>query len=151
LPKLELSIPVAVACSPEEAFDYFADHRHVAQVLIGVSKWEPIGAQTQGEGARYEVEMQAMGVPLRSVLRLNRWRRPHEIGWVSESGLIKQDGDFTFTKTAHGVRIVLRISYVPPASVVGAAVAKQIDGFVRRRLANAMERIRETLERRSER
>jgi uncharacterized membrane protein len=149
LPKLELSIPVVAACSPEEAFDYFADHRHVAQMLEGVSKWEPIGDQSQGEGARYEVEMVAMGVPLASVLRIDRWRRPHEIGWVSESGLIEQQGGFTFSRVAKGVRIVLHISYVPPASVIGAAVASRIDGFVRKRLANAMERIRETLERRS--
>ena len=138
-----------MACSPEEAFDYFADHRHVAQVLEGVSKWEPIGDQTQGEGARYEVEMLAMGVPLTSVLRIDRWRRPYEIGWLSESGLIQQDGGFVFTRVSKGVRIVLNISYVPPASVVGAAVASRVDGFVRKRLANAMERIRETLERRA--
>jgi uncharacterized membrane protein len=149
LPKLELSIAVVAACSPEDAFDYFADHRHVAQMLEGVSKWEPIGDQTQGEGARYEVEMVAMGVPLTTVLRIDRWRRPHEIGWVSESGLIQQEGGFAFSRVAKGVRIVLNISYVPPASVIGAAVASRIDGFVRKRLSNAMERIRETLERRS--
>jgi uncharacterized membrane protein len=150
LPKLELSIPVVVACTPEEAFDYFADYRHVAQVLEGVSRWDPIGAQTEGVGARYEVEMSALGVPLRSVLRLHRWRRPQAIGWISESGLIKQEGGFTFTPVGEGVRIVLRIEYEPPASVVGAAIASRLDGFVRRRLANALERIRETLERRSQ-
>jgi hypothetical protein len=149
LPKLELTVPVSVACSPERAFDYFADHRHVAQVLEGVSRWEPIGTQTEGIGARYAVEMQALGVPLSSVLRLNRWRRPHEIGWISESGVIKQEGGFTFTATPKGVRIVLHIAYTPPASQLGAAVARRLDGFVRRRLAVAMERIRESLERSS--
>ena len=44
---------------------------------------------------------------------------------------------------------MLKIQYVPPASVIGAAIASRIDGFMRKRLANAMERIRETLERRS--
>jgi len=146
LPKLELSVPVTVATTPERAFDYFADHRHVAHVLEGVSRWEPLGDQTQGVGARYSVQMQALGVPLRSVLRLNRWRRPHAIGWVSESGLIKQEGGFTFVRMARGVRIVLHITYEPPASFLGAAVARRLDGFVRRRLAAAMERIRTTLE-----
>jgi len=139
-------VPVTVATTPERAFDYFADHRHVAHVLDGVSRWEPIGDQTQGVGARYAVEMQALGLPLRSVLRLNRWRRPHAIGWVSESGLIKQEGGFTFVRMARGVRIVLHITYQPPASFLGAAVARRLDGFVRRRLAAAMERIRTTLE-----
>jgi polyketide cyclase/dehydrase/lipid transport protein len=146
LPKLELSEPVTVECTPERAFDFFADYRHVAEVLEGVSRWEPIGAQTQGVGARYSVEMQALGFPLRSVLRLDRWRRPHEIGWISESGLIKQRGGFTFTRIAGGVRITLQITYEPPASFLGAAVANTLDGFVRRRLRSAMERIRTTLE-----
>jgi len=146
LPKLELSVSITVGASPEKAFDYFADHRHVAQVLQGVSRWDPVGTQTQGVGARYAVEMSALGFPLRSVLRLDRWRRPHEIGWVSETGLIKQRGSFTFTGiAAGGTRIVLRIDYTPPASLLGAAVARRLDGFVRRRLAAAMGRIRDRL------
>ena len=116
-------------------------------MLQGVTRWDPIGAQTQGIGARYRVELSALGFPLRSILRLDRWRRPHEIGWVSESGLIKQRGSFTFTETAAGgTRIVLKIEYTPPASLLGAAVAGRLDGLVRRRLAAAMDRIRDRLQ-----
>jgi Polyketide cyclase / dehydrase and lipid transport len=147
LPKLELSVPITVACTPERAFDWFADYHHVAHVLEGVSRWEPIGEQTQGVGARYAVELRALGFPLRSVLRLNRWRRPHATGWESESGLVKQEGGFTFVRLAKGVRIVLHITYEPPASFVGAAVARRLDGLIRRRLVVAMERVRATLER----
>jgi uncharacterized membrane protein len=146
MPKLEFSAAVVVHASPEHAFDYFADYRHVAKVLDGVTMWEPIGSTTAGIGARYNVEMMAMGIPLRNVLRLNRWRRPHEIGWVSESGLIKQEGGFTFTKAPEGVRVELRIAYVPPASFVGALVSKRLDWVVKQRLQRALEHIRETLE-----
>jgi uncharacterized membrane protein len=142
----EFSADVIVKCSPERAFDYFADHEHVAAVLDGVTKWEPIGKKAEGVGARYEVEMVALGFPLKSVLRLNRWRRPHEIGWVSEKGLVMQEGGFTFTKVKSGVHIVLRIAYTPPGAILGAAVAGQLDGVVRRRLQTALERIREVLE-----
>lgn len=142
----EFSADVTVQCPPERAFDYFADYRHVAAVLEGVTNWEPIGAKTEGTGARYEVEMVALGFPLKSVLRLNRWRRPHEIGWVSEKGLIKQEGGFTFTKVKGGVHIVLRIAYTPPGAMLGAVVAGRLDGMVRGRLQAALERIREVLE-----
>ncbi|HET7338082.1 MAG TPA: SRPBCC family protein, partial [Candidatus Dormibacteraeota bacterium] len=128
--KLEFSAAVSVKTTPERAFDYFADHRHVAEVLEGVSRWDPIGDQTTGVGARYKVEMTAFGIPLKNVLRLSSWRRPHEIAWVSESGLIKQEGGFRFRKIVGGVRIELRIAYQPPASVIGAAVARQMDGLV---------------------
>jgi uncharacterized membrane protein len=144
--QLEFSAEVTIKCSPERAFDYFADHRHVAAVLDGISKWEPIGEKSQGVGARYEVEMVALGFPLKSTLRLDRWRRPHEIGWVSESGLIKQEGGFTFTKVKGGVNIVLRIAYTPPAAMLGAAIAGRMDWLVKGRLQTALERIREVLE-----
>src|SRR5882672_8677044 len=132
--------------TPERAFDYFADHTHVAEVLEGISRWEPIGARTEGIGARYRVEMRALGLPLQNVLRLNRWRRPQEIGWISESGLITQEGGFTFHEVPQGVRIELRIAYEPPASVLGAAVARRLDFLVRRRLEQALDRIRQQLE-----
>ena len=142
----EFSAAVSIQCEPQRAFDYFADHRHVAAVLEGISEWKPIGPKVQGVGARYEVQMVALGFPLKSVLRLNRWRRPHEIGWVSESGLIKQEGGFKFTQVKGGVHIDLRIAYTPPAAMLGAAVAGRLDWVVRRRLQSALERIRETLE-----
>ena len=144
--RLEFSVDVLVECPPERAFDYFADYRHVAAVLDGVKRWEPIGTKTRGVGARYNVEMVALGLPLESVLRLDRWQRPGEIGWISESGLIKQEGRFTFTEVPKGVHIVLSIAYTPPASILGAAVAGRLDRVVRRHLQSALERIRETLE-----
>jgi uncharacterized membrane protein len=143
----EFSAAVTIKCSPERAFDYFADHRHVAAVLEGISEWKPIGLKVQGVGARYEVEMVALGFPLKSVLRINRWRRPHEIGWVSESGLIKQEGGFKFTEVKGGVHIDLRIAYTPPMAMLGAAVAGRLDWVVRRRLQSALEHIRGVLER----
>jgi uncharacterized membrane protein len=144
--RFEFKSAVTVKSSPERAFDYFADYHHVAAVLDGVSKWEPVGTKTRGAGARYNVELVAFGLPLRSVLKLNVWKRPEEIGWVSESGLIKQDGGFTFEKTPAGVRIELRIAYEPPASFFGAALARPLDRMVRERLKKAMERIRDRLE-----
>ena len=144
--RVEFASEVTVKCTPERAFDYFADTRPVAAVLEGVRRWEPIGAQASGLGARYNVEMTALGFPLKSVLRLNRWRRPHEIGWVSETGLIKQEGGFAFRKVPGGVHIELRIAYQPPASFLGAAIASRLDWTVKRRLKVALERIRDKLE-----
>jgi uncharacterized membrane protein len=144
--KLEFSAAVVIHTTPERAFDYFADYHHVAKVLDGISRWEPIGSRSTGMGARYRVEMVAIGFPLQNELRLNRWRRPHEIGWVSESGLIKQEGGFAFAKVPEGVRVELRIAYTPPMSVVGALVAKRLDWIVRHRLQGALERIRDVLE-----
>ena len=144
--ELEFSAGVDVRTTPERAFDYFADYRHVAPVLDGVTRWEPIGAKSRGVGARYDVEMVQFGIPVRTVLRLNRWRRPHSIGWISESGPIQQEGAFAFKPIDGGVRIELRIAYRPPASFIGAAVAHRFDSAVRGRLQKALARIKDVLE-----
>lgn len=145
--RLEFGAAVTARSTPERAFEYFADYHHVAQVLEGVTRWEPAGGgRTQGVGARYRVEMQVLGFPLRTVLRLDRWRPPEEIGWISESGLIKQEGRFRFTPVEAGVRIDLRIAYEPPAPVIGTAIARRLDPMIRARLQHALERIRDVLE-----
>src|SRR5207237_8650935 len=100
--KLEFSAAVTAKASPERAFDYFADHRHVAEVLEGVSRWEPIGGKTRRAGARYRVEMRALRLPLENVLRLNRWRRPRQLSWIPESGLIQREGGFTLREPPPG-------------------------------------------------
>ena len=144
--RLEFGAAVTAKTTPERAFEYFADYHHVAQVLEGVTRWEPVGGRTRGIGARYRVELTALGLPLRNVLRIDRWRPPEEIGWVSESGLVKQEGRFHFGRVTDGVRIELRIAYEPPASVIGTAVARRLDPMVRARLQHALERIRDLLE-----
>jgi len=144
--RLEFASSIDVKTTPERAFDYFADYRHVPQVLEGVSRWQPIGSRSRGLGARFDVEMVTLGVPLKNVLRLNRWRRPEVIGWESESGLIKQEGEFRLRAIPDGVRIELRIAYEPPGAVLGAAVARRMDSTVRRRLDGALKRIRAALE-----
>ena len=144
--RLEFGAAVTVKTTPDRAFDYFADYHHVAEVLDGVRRWEPVGARTKGVGARYRVEMKALGLPLRNILRIDRWRKPDEIGWVSESGLIKQEGRFHFRRAGDGVRIELRIAYEPPAAFIGSAIASRLDPMVRARLQRALERIRDLLE-----
>jgi hypothetical protein len=145
--RLEFGAAVTARTTPERAFEYFADYHHVAQVVEGVTRWEPVGGRTRGVGARYRVEMRALGLPLRNVLRLDRWRPPEEIGWISDSGLVKQEGRFRFTRVEAGeVKIELRIAYEPPASVIGTAIARRLDPMVRARLQHALERIRDVLE-----
>ena len=39
--RLEFASSIDVKTTPERAFDYFADYRHVPQVLEGVSHWIP--------------------------------------------------------------------------------------------------------------
>ena len=138
-----------IARSPADVFAWVADHRNVPAVLEGVDRWEPLGDRTTGAGARFDVSMRALGLPLESVLVLDTWDEPRAIGWRSESGLIAQVGGWRFEPRPAGTEVVLTIGYEPPGGVLGGLVAGRVDGVVRERLRRALERMRAVLEARA--
>jgi ribosome-associated toxin RatA of RatAB toxin-antitoxin module len=144
------SAEIVVACPPGAVFDWVADYRHVAEVLEGVSRWEPLQGEARGRGARFDVAMSALGLPLESVLVLDQWEEPRRIGWRSESGLIEQSGRWEFEPSGDGTRVSLSIGYVPPFGVVGRLVAGEVDALVRARLQRALEKMKRVLERDSD-
>lgn len=134
-----------IAALPEDVFDFMADYRNVRRALDGVTRWQPRGRAT-GLGARFDVEMTVVGLPLSGVLVLDRWDRPREIGWKSESGMVRQRGGWRFTPGAGGTEVQLLISYEPPGGALGNLAAGPLGGIVRRRLERALERTAELLE-----
>src|SRR5438128_2376129 len=133
------SAGIAIARPPQAVFDWVADYRHVAEVLEGVDRWEPLQQQTRGLGARFDVSISVLGFPLENVLVLDRWEEPRCIGWRSEGGLIRQTGRWDFRPCTEGTMVSLSIGYLPPLGLVGQLVAGEVDSLVRGRLRQALE------------
>lgn len=127
-------------------FAWVGDHRNVPRVLEGITRWEPLGDRDRGRGARFDVAMSVLGLPLTNVLVLDDWDEPWSIGWRSESGLIPQTGRWRFQPTPEGTEVTLSISYRPPAGVVGAMLAGQVEGLVQGRLQAALAKMKDLLE-----
>ncbi|HXM57500.1 MAG TPA: SRPBCC family protein [Candidatus Dormibacteraeota bacterium] len=140
------SASTVIARDPADVFAWVADHRHASTVLDGVERWEPLGAATRGVGARFDVSMRALGLPLENVLVLDRWEEPRAIGWRSESGPVAQSGGWRFEPRREGTEVTLTIAYEPPGGLVGGLVAGRVDGLVRGRLEAALRRMKTALE-----
>lgn len=139
------SAEVHIDRPPQAVFEWVADHRNVPSVLEGIGRWQPLGRAT-GEGARFDVEMRALGVPLENVLVLDSWRPPRGLSWRSESGPIAQRGGWRFQAKEGGTDVRLEIAYQPPGGALGGLLAGAVDSTVRRRLERALERMKEILE-----
>jgi uncharacterized membrane protein len=135
-----------IARPPEMVFEWVADHRNAPRVLEGVTRWRPLTDQVRGQGARFEVEMRALGLPLANVLEIDRWAPPRSIGWRSLEGPIEQAGCWRFAPVSGGTEVTLTIDYRPPGGVLGAALMARLDGLVRGRLERGLERMRLALE-----
>jgi uncharacterized membrane protein len=142
----EFSAKTFINSSIDDVFDFVADYRNVPSVLDGVKRWEPITSHSKGVGATYRVEMSALGIPMADTLKLDLWERPHAIGWHSVGGIMPQLGRWRFTARDGGVDVELRIRYAPPAGIIGDALARPLDGTVRRRLERAVARMKQAIE-----
>jgi ribosome-associated toxin RatA of RatAB toxin-antitoxin module len=132
--------------TPKAAFEWISDFRNVPKVLDGVTRWEPLTRQTSGPGARFDVEMRTLGVPLTSELEVVVWDPPRRLGWSSRGGLIKQEGAWTIVKRREEVLVTLRIEYEPPAAALGNLLAGPVESLARQRLQRALQRMAEELE-----
>jgi len=140
------SARTVIARPPPEVFAWVADPAHVAVVLEGVERWEPLDDRATGLGARFDVSMRALGFPLEGVLVLDRWDEPRAIGWRSESGLVAQSGGWRFEPRGDSTEVTLTIGYEPPGGALGGLLAARVDGAVRERLRRALERMRDRME-----
>ena len=115
--------------------------------MAGISEWRPIGKQAEGVGARYQVALGGLPIPLRTRLLIVEWKRPEAIGWATESGPVTNQGRWTFGAEEEGTEVELAVTYRPPAGALGNIVASGIEGIVRDRIVAALDRMKEDLER----
>jgi uncharacterized membrane protein len=127
-------------------FDWVADYRNVPRVMEGISEWRPIGEQAEGVGARYQVELGKLPIPLRARLVIVEWKRPQAIAWATESSPVDNRGRWTFEPRKRGTEVELAVNYQPPAGGLGNIVAMGIEGMVRNRIGAALDRMKEQLE-----
>jgi uncharacterized membrane protein len=124
-----------------------ADYRNVPRVMAGISVWRPIGKQSEGVGARYQVELGELPIPVRARLMIVEWKRPEAIAWATESSPVTNQGRWTFADEDGGTEVELAVTYQPPAGGLGNIVASGIEGIVRGRIVAALDRMKEELER----
>jgi uncharacterized membrane protein len=115
--------------------------------MAGISDWRPLGEQAEGVGARYQVELGELPIPLRARLVIIEWKRPEAIAWTTEASPVTNRGRWTFQPHKGGTEVELAVTYQPPAGGLGNIVASGIEGIVRSRIITALDRMKEKLER----
>lgn len=121
----------AIARVPVEAgFAYVDDYRNVPAWMFGVTRFTPIGAQTQGLGATFDATMQLGPKALHSKVRITQWEENRLITLESVDG-ISNSSSWRFAPTADGhTELTVDFDYTLPGGIIGKALSKIVEPIV---------------------
>jgi carbon monoxide dehydrogenase subunit G len=136
---IEAHSDVTLPVTPQEAFAAIADLDH-ADWLPAVRRLRHVGGPRRGVGAKYEVEVGAMGRHLRGVLVCEEMTPPSHMLMELEQGL-----DLTIEAAVRpvrgGCRVEISATYSVGSGPLGAAVERASQGAARREVARACEQL----------
>ena len=127
-----------VACRAplEVAFAYVADHRSIPSWMLGIEEFEPVGDQTRGEVAEFDVTAR-FGVRLHTRIRATEWVEDELIAMESVRG-VHLRSRFRFAAVdAELTRVTAEVSYRLPRGPAGRVMNRAVGPFVTRAVDHA--------------
>ena len=120
----------------EVAFEYVADYRKIPEWLLGVERFEPVGDQTRGPGAVFDVTVR-FGLGLHARVQAVEWVENEVIGIDSLEGPGVRSR-WHFTRTGPDETTVRAdVTYRLPFGPAGMAMARMMQPFVHQAVAFA--------------
>jgi uncharacterized membrane protein len=120
------------------AFAYVSDYRTIPSWMLGIERFEPVGEQSRGEGAEFDVTAR-FGIHLHTRIRATDWVEQELIGMESVRG-VHVRSRFRFAEDdgrADRTRITAEVSYRLPRGPAGRMMNRAVAPFVSRAVDHA--------------
>jgi uncharacterized membrane protein len=123
---MRLNESVVISAPPKLAWDYLTEPSNYLHFMSGVTRWEVVGDQRTGCGARYRMLIKVGSAEMGGLIEVVEWDEPHDMAWSSVLG-IDQRGRWRLRETRDGrTRVELRFAY----GVAGAGLTGWISELV---------------------
>jgi hypothetical protein len=128
-----LTVRRRVAASPDSVWNVFADFPNLADHWGGLKASRPIGDQTQGVGARRQVDLAPVGTLVETVTAWEEGRRIATMNQPSALVPFKQaESRLTLEPDGDGTAITFDYRFVPRGGPVDRLTGPVIDTMLRR-------------------
>jgi uncharacterized membrane protein len=140
---VDLQKSIGIDASPEEVYEMFANYENFPRFMSHVAEVRDLGRRRSHwvvkgpAGSQFEWD---------SVL--TEQSRPHRLAWRSEPGAeIANSGSIQFEPYRGGTRVTVRMSYSPPAGMIGHGVATLLGSDPKRQMDDDLARMKGFIER----
>ena len=140
-----ITVTRTIEAPVEAVFAYVDDYHNTTKYMKDLTKWKPVGSQTHGKGAHFEVAMKAGPKELDSDVLITQWTENKTIAWVSQSGF-KQTGKWGFKAKGVGTEATFDMEYEFPGGIAGKVLAKVAEPFVKMNIESSVDELKRQTE-----
>ncbi len=136
---MRLNEAIEIAAPRPLVWDYVTEPSNCLHFMSGVTRWEVVGEQRSGLGARYRMLIKVGSAEVGGLIEVVEWDPPGDMAWSSVLG-VDQRGRWRLRELEDGrTRAELRYAYgVAGAGISGwlaeLVAAPQLGGHLRRSL-----------------
>lgn len=144
---MRINESVDISAPPEAIFEYIADPENYLRFLSGVTRWELVGEQASGLGARYRVLFRVGAAQVGGLIEMVEWSEPYDIAWHSVTGVDQRGRWRIRAKDDDRSKVEFRFAY----GVVGGGVAGLATEFaaaptMRRHMRRTLQQLKRQVE-----
>ncbi|HEY1510740.1 MAG TPA: SRPBCC family protein [Solirubrobacteraceae bacterium] len=128
-----------VAAPIDLVWAFVTDPERVLTFMSGVTRWEVVGDEPDGLGARYQTLLRVGAAEVGGLIEIVEWAPPSEVAWTSVTGVDQRGRWRLRNRSGGGTNVELRLAYgVAGAGIAGwvaeRVAAPTVQGHVRRTL-----------------
>jgi uncharacterized membrane protein len=102
---------IDISAPPDLIWEFVDDPSRYLHFMAGITRWEVVGEQRVGIGARYRILMRVRSAEVGGLVEVVEWNEARDMAWTSVTG-IDQRGRWRLRARPDGrTRVELRLSY----------------------------------------
>ena len=115
---MRLRESIVISAPPEMIWDYIVDPANALHYMSGITRWEVLGEQPTGLGARYRMLIKVGSAEVGGMIEVVEFNQARDLAWSSVTG-VDQRGRWRLRELAPGrTRVEFRFQY----GVAGAGI-----------------------------
>jgi uncharacterized membrane protein len=117
---------VVISAPPSQVWEYLAEPSNYLHFMSGVTRWEVVGDQRNGIGARYKMLMRVGSAEVGGLIEVVEWSPERDMAWSSVTG-VDQRGRWRLREMDDGcTRVEFRFAYGVAGSGLSGLVAERV-------------------------
>lgn len=144
---MRVSAEIQVSAPRQIVWDWVTDPSRTLQYMSGVTRWEVVGDQPRGVGARYRMLMRVGSAEIGGLVEVVEYGAPGDMAWHSVTGL-DQRARFRLREMPHNrTRVEFRLAYGIAGAGLGGWLAEQVAApTVRGHLRRSLQQLKRQVE-----